>query len=415
MTNSIKNLSIYRHKNKIILLNIKNHKWVKMAEALYNEKMCNPDKFCDELQERFSIFSKDKSLNMNKIRSIYFAVTRKCNLNCQFCSMKSSPFVNTDKELSYEEILKHVIPKVNEINPQKVIVTGGEPTVRKDIGLILKSLSEVTGKERVVYQTNGILLTEDIVIEFLKYVGTFELSIENLFENPVLLDKMGKIFQVIKSHNGMLNFSFVADRNTLDYIYKAIDLVHKYQASFIFRIVAPIGRALDNEELFSEADIKEIYNGIYEYILKKEYYEDNIVNAFLSGVQVKKSCGGYGNILSIKPDGKLSLCCNIDDVSCEIGDIRKNSIEQIKNSIERKIDDIEIKRMFLVDEMKGCQECSVKYFCSGPCAAEVLVSHSRPSCKQKKRLLKYMMFDYDERLDVKENIQNLLIALNNEI
>ena len=45
MTNSIKNLSIYRHKNKIILLNIKNHKWVKMAEALYNEKMCNPDKF----------------------------------------------------------------------------------------------------------------------------------------------------------------------------------------------------------------------------------------------------------------------------------------------------------------------------------------------------------------------------------
>ena len=86
----------------------------------------------------------------------------------------------------------------------------------------------------------------------------------------------------------MLNFSFVADRNTLDYIYKAIDLVHKYQASFIFRIVAPIGRALDNEELFSEADIKEIYNGIYEYILKKEYYEDNIVNAFLSGVQVKK-------------------------------------------------------------------------------------------------------------------------------
>ena len=59
---------------------------------------------------------------------------------------------------------------------------------------------------------------------------------------------MEKIFQVIKSHNGMLNFSFVADRNTLDYIYKAIDLVHKYQASFIFRIVAPIGRALDNEE-----------------------------------------------------------------------------------------------------------------------------------------------------------------------
>lgn len=79
----------------------------------------------------------------------------------------------------------------------------------------------------------------------------------------------------------------------------------------------------------------------------------------------------------------MSLCCNIDDVSCEIGDIRKNSIEQIKNSIEKKIDDIEIKRMFLVDEMKGCQECSVKYFCSELCAAEVLVSHSRPSCKQK--------------------------------
>ena len=69
-------------------------------------------------------------------------------------------------------------------------------------------------KKNSTYQTNGILLTEDIVIEFLKYVGTFELSIENLFENPVLLDKMGKIFQVIKSHNGMLNFSFVADRNT---------------------------------------------------------------------------------------------------------------------------------------------------------------------------------------------------------
>ena len=60
MTNSIKNLSIYRHKNKIILLNIKNHKWVKMAEALYNEKMCNPDKFCDELRKDLLYFQKIK-------------------------------------------------------------------------------------------------------------------------------------------------------------------------------------------------------------------------------------------------------------------------------------------------------------------------------------------------------------------
>ena len=56
MTNSIKNLSIYRHKNKIILLNIKNHKWVKMAEALYNEKMC----FVMSFRKDFLYFQKIK-------------------------------------------------------------------------------------------------------------------------------------------------------------------------------------------------------------------------------------------------------------------------------------------------------------------------------------------------------------------
>lgn len=93
------------------------------------------------------------------LRMIAWEVTRSCNLACAHCRAASSsaPYPN---ELTTGECFK-VIDEIASFAKPIVILTGGEPLLRKDIFEIAKY-----GKEKgltMVMAPNGTLLTEDNV------------------------------------------------------------------------------------------------------------------------------------------------------------------------------------------------------------------------------------------------------------
>ncbi|MCR5606090.1 MAG: 7-carboxy-7-deazaguanine synthase QueE [Treponema sp.] len=59
-----------------------------------------------------------------------------CNLNCSFCDTKESWTDKNAKEMSIDEIIK----KIEELHAKRVIVTGGEPCIQKDINLFIDTL-----------------------------------------------------------------------------------------------------------------------------------------------------------------------------------------------------------------------------------------------------------------------------------
>ncbi|MBR6403851.1 MAG: radical SAM protein [Eubacterium sp.] len=417
---SFEELITKEENNKMVLLNPNNLHWVKMKKALYDKKCSSSEEeeqLINYLDEKYDLFQgKRTHVEEANIKSIYFSITNKCNMSCPFCSMNSGPDVSRKKDLSLKEIRKIVIPKIKKINPRKIVVSGGEPLVREDIKEILQMFSESFGKERVVLQTNGLLMNDDILGNIKDYISGIEFSVEYIFDNEALLKRMENIFKSVISNDLVLAFSFVIDEDTRRNLIKAIDLGHKYDAIFTMRVVSQVGRAAEqsNDKYKYGSDfILDTYYEVAKHIVENRYFNENISSVFLNEIHPKRHCGAYGNVISIRPNGDTRMCSNFKDLKFSMGSIIENSAEDIMNKLNQKLQDEEFVEFFCVDAKKMCKDCEIKYFCSGPCAAEIAensenIDEIEEKCVSRRILTKYSMFYYDKKESDEINLKNFL-------
>src|SRR5262245_13744675 len=90
--------------------------------------------------------------------SVSWNLTQRCNLECAHCYMSASSRADTRGELSTDEC-RRVIDEIAVVNPNVfLILTGGEPFLRKDLFEIAAYAAE--RRFTVVLGTNGVLLRE---------------------------------------------------------------------------------------------------------------------------------------------------------------------------------------------------------------------------------------------------------------
>src|SRR2546426_1410085 len=90
--------------------------------------------------------------------SVSWNLTQRCNLECAHCYMSAHAAADTRGELTTEEC-RRVIDEIAAVNPNVfLILTGGEPFLRKDLFDIAAYAAEKTFT--VVFGTNGVLLRE---------------------------------------------------------------------------------------------------------------------------------------------------------------------------------------------------------------------------------------------------------------
>jgi radical SAM protein with 4Fe4S-binding SPASM domain len=121
---------------------------------------------------------------------ISWNVTRKCNLFCQHCYLpaqgsEKSLEINTSQELSTEEALR-VIDQIALVNPEvMLILSGGEPILRKDIFELAEYAS---GKGMmVVLGSNGLLINDQVASQ-LRQRGVSGVSISLDSTDPKIHD-----------------------------------------------------------------------------------------------------------------------------------------------------------------------------------------------------------------------------------
>jgi len=91
--------------------------------------------------------------------SVSWNLTQRCNLECAHCYMSASSRADTRGELSTDEC-RRVIDEIALVNPNVfLILTGGEPFLRKDLFEI--AAHAVERRFTVVLGTNGVLLREN--------------------------------------------------------------------------------------------------------------------------------------------------------------------------------------------------------------------------------------------------------------
>lgn len=90
------------------------------------------------------------------------SLTERCNLRCQYCMPAEGVELSPSPQLlSKNEILRLANLFVSS-GVEKIRLTGGEPTVRKDIEEICLQLSNLKGLKTLAMTTNGITLSRKL-------------------------------------------------------------------------------------------------------------------------------------------------------------------------------------------------------------------------------------------------------------
>lgn len=95
-----------------------------------------------------------------KINYLRISIIDHCNLRCVYCMpLRGLEFVPSDEVLTAQEI-EIVVKAASSVGFNKIRLTGGEPTLRRDLIDIVQRISKVDGIDQVSMTTNAILLPD---------------------------------------------------------------------------------------------------------------------------------------------------------------------------------------------------------------------------------------------------------------
>ncbi len=94
------------------------------------------------------------------IKNVRISVTDKCNFRCVYCMpAEGLQWLKREQILSFEEI-ERLTRILVSMGVEQVRLTGGEPTVRKDLPELIRTLSRIKGLSSLSLTTNGYLLKD---------------------------------------------------------------------------------------------------------------------------------------------------------------------------------------------------------------------------------------------------------------
>jgi GTP 3',8-cyclase len=95
-----------------------------------------------------------------RIEYLRISLTDRCNYRCTYCMPEEGvDLLPREQVLSFEE-LERLVGIFAGLGVRRIRLTGGEPTVRKNMVDLVARLAAVTGIEEVVMTTNGHLLAD---------------------------------------------------------------------------------------------------------------------------------------------------------------------------------------------------------------------------------------------------------------
>lgn len=407
--------------DKIFYMNLENKRWLKTNIKLKNKldylvennligklndehSKTQIKKLIDSEMIIKDIYNKKKNIVKP---SLYLMLTNKCNLECEYCCSSSSPNIKEDNKINSKNINK-IVELINKMNIRKIEITGGEPLIHKDIIKIINEIHYNT-EATISLQTNGILLTDNFISEVKEKVGFITISVDHLYKRQYSEFKENLENSLEKIDNKRICLSFVITQNNKQYVFDYLDMCAKYDCAISIKKISPTGRAEINKDLIlSYEDYKRIYLEMCKYISKKKYDGINFKNLiFPEGLQVSRTCSGYGNLLAIKPSGDIFCCHLLENDEFYLGNISEQFPEDILKSINKIIDNKKIYRCFSIEDREHCKECEVKYFCNGECFALIYNNKNLlpMDCNIRKKTLMYMLMNY-------ENNESFLYNLN---
>jgi heme b synthase len=317
-------------------------------------------------------------------RLIAWELTRTCNLDCIHCRASASQGTY-EGELSTEEVFR-ILEEITEVGNPVMILTGGEPLLRRDL-LEIATRSTSLGLKPVL-ATNGTLLTKELALE-LKKAGISRVSIsldgatpqahDNFRKMPGAFEGALKGIQILKEAGLPFQINTTITAVNAEELPKVHELAKELGATahHIFLLV-PVGRGKElNEEVLSPERYEALLNWFYEQREKSSlhlkatcaphYYRILRERARAEGKEVTyetfgldavtRGCLAGVGFCFISHRGIVQTCGYLE-VPC--GDLRKNTFKEVWEGSEvfKKLRDFSL--------YKGkCGRCEYIRVCGG--------------------------------------------------
>lgn len=293
---------------------------------------------------------------------IVWTMTKKCNLQCMHCYSSSSFAVqeNTDQQLS-----KAILNKIVELNPPALLLSGGEPLLRKDFFELAETAVE--NGLKLTLSTNGTMIDqrtaerlsligfryvgisidgpEDIHDRFRAKKGAFKKAlkgIENCKKAGLTVGLRLTISKMTQEHVPYI-FSLIRsagiDRVCFYHLHQggrgkaqiSLELDEKEKLLFMDNLISETGALLADGIKSQVLTVGNRYDGIYLY-KKMKQFDNSKADRILDLLRASKKRTS-GGILNIDHDGTLFR----DQFSRDtpIGNILTDSIN---NLTERRLE-----------------------------------------------------------------------------
>ncbi len=292
---------------------------------------------------------------MSELRLV---LTNSCDFKCFFCHAEGSKG-KSDTKLNASDYKYLFLKSYKVLNTNYISLTGGEPTIRKDIVGIVKQLYEAGA--HITMTSNFSILDRHMAMG--KYINKMNISFHSFdnkrlseiicvrFKVDELMDNVRKYVREYPKVKVCLNCTVTEKNSDLENIQKMIDFANEVNANVNF------------SELYSENTDEVIrIERLEEILIKEGFVEEDYIygrsRVFVrDGQKVKlskilcvaakendnpdKYCNKHRDLF-ISPDGKIDICRE------------RNIAIDILNAIKNRNDAKVIEGLKEAKELLGC-------------------------------------------------------------
>lgn len=128
------------------------------------------------------------------------SITERCNLRCMYCMPEEGVPLQPDSHILTTDEIITIAEMFVKQGVKKIRLTGGEPTVRKDILEIMERLNHIEGLKEICITSNGIALNRKLPKLANSGLTSLNLSLDTLVEGKfTLITRRNGLSNVLKS------------------------------------------------------------------------------------------------------------------------------------------------------------------------------------------------------------------------
>lgn len=382
---------IIENKNRVVLINTTTGLWLKSSSECYNyikllsESNYTVESFLQMFQddEDVSYMSEliEKLIIINilierkvgceidtrdNIEKVYFLITHRCNLRCRHCCVDAGA-VDDKEELTTNEIMM-CIDRIAELNPKCVIISGGEPLIRKDFNDIIRYAVDEK-KLKLHLMTNGCLIDKSLAEFIVQKFSAVSISIDGVDEASCAIirgegcyDKVISAVKLLQEYGSIeISLSMVEIEANSDYQRSFYNLCKSLKVVPAVRKFDLDGRGFENRDLLIDA-----FRDYYKRVGFNS--ERNVLSKYrLAAPREIGACNCHAifDNLTVTENGDIYPCNLLNEKDYFIGNILK--MDSLMDFVFKKkyITSQAYHNLMKIqpNSILMCRECKVNYFC----------------------------------------------------